>query len=122
MPVSVTDTAEGMASRATPTGAALIPVALFVGAAVSGTIQQPTSVHVTAGAPWTRIDLCMTATLGPILGRVAVEERAAVFQRFTPKTAFPMRTLGFTTISGGLVLAARAGLAAWNRLSSVGVR
>jgi hypothetical protein len=115
-----------MANRANPAfgaGAVLIPVALFVGAVLFGTTQQLTYVHVMAGVLWTGIDLFMALVLGPVLGGLAVEERAAVFQRFTPKMTFLMPTLAFTTIFGGMVLAADLellpGLAAWGGLFSV---
>ena len=126
MSVSVTGTIRGMATRANPVfgaGAVLIPVALFVGAVLFGTLQQLTYVHVMSGVLWTGIDLFMAMVLGPVLGRLAAEERAAVFQRFTPKMTFLMPTLAFTTIFGGMVLAANLGLlpglAAWSGLFSV---
>ena len=56
----------GMANRTNPTfgaGAVLIPAALFVGGALLGTIQRPTSVHVMAGVLRTRIDLFVAAVL-----------------------------------------------------------
>jgi len=126
MSVSVTSTIRGMATRANPAfgaGAVLIPVALFVGAVLFGTTQQLTYVHVMAGVLWTGIDLFMAMVLGPVLGGLAVEERASVFQRFTPKMTFLMPTLAFTTIFAGMVLAAELGLlpglAAWGGLFSV---
>ena len=126
MSVSVTGTIRGMANRANPifgAGAVLIPVTLFVAAVLFGTVQQLTYVHVMAGVLWTGIDLFMAMVLGPVLGGLDVEERAAVFQRFTPKMTFLMPTLAFTTIFGGMVLAAQMGLlpglAAWGGLFSV---
>jgi hypothetical protein len=126
MSVSVTTTIRGMANRANPVfgvGAVLIPLALLVGAVAFGTVQQLTYVHVMAGVLWTGIDLFMALVLGPVLGGLAVEERAAVFQRFTPKMTFLMPTLAFTTIIGGMVLASRMGylpgLAAWGGLFAV---
>ena len=126
MSVSVTGTIRGMANRANPVfgaGAVLVPVALFVAAVLFGTVEQLTYVHVMAGVLWTGIDLFMAMVLGPVLGGLDVKERAAVFQRFTPKMAFLMPTLAFTTIFGGMVLAAQMGLlpglAAWGGLFSV---
>lgn len=126
MSVSVTTTIRGMARRANPVfgvGAVLLPLALLLGATLFGTVQQLTYVHVMAGVLWTGIDLFMTLVLGPVLGGLAVEERAAVFQRFTPKMTFLMPTLAFTTIIGGMVLAAQMGLlpglAAWGGLFAV---
>ncbi|MBB6645591.1 hypothetical protein [Halobellus ruber] len=115
-----------MAKRANPAfgaGAVLIPVALFAAASLFGTIQQLTYVHVMTGVLWTGIDLFMTLVLGPVLGGLAVEERAAVFQRFTPKMTFLMPTLAFTTIFAGMVLAGRMGylpgLSAWGGLFAI---
>ncbi|WP_197052470.1 hypothetical protein [Halobellus rufus] len=115
-----------MANRANPVfgaGAVLVPVALFVAAVFFGTVQQLTYVHVMAGVLWTGIDLFMAMVLGPVLGGLEVEDRAEVFQRFTPKMTFLMPTLAFTTIFGGMVLAAKMGLlpglAAWGGLFSV---
>ncbi|MGQ4555040.1 hypothetical protein [Halobellus sp. GM3] len=115
-----------MADRANPAfgaGAVFVPVALLVAAVLFGTTQQLTYVHVMAGVLWTGIDLFMALVLGPVLGGLAVERRAAVFQRFTPKMTFLMPTLAFTTIIGGMVLAADLGLlpglAAWGGLFSV---
>jgi len=126
MSVSVTGTIRGMANRANPVfgaGAVLVPVALFVAAVLFGTVEQLTYVHVMAGVLWTGIDLFMAMVLGPVLGGLDVEKRAAVFQRFTPKMAFLMPTLAFTTIFGGMVLAAQMGLlpglAAWGGLFSI---
>nr|WP_246403673.1 hypothetical protein [Halobellus ruber] len=126
MSVSVPGTIRGMAKRANPAfgaGAVLIPVALFAAASLFGTIQQLTYVHVMTGVLWTGIDLFMTLVLGPVLGGLAVEERAAVFQRFTPKMTFLMPTLAFTTIFAGMVLAGRMGylpgLSAWGGLFAI---
>jgi hypothetical protein len=126
MSVSIATTIRGMADRANPVfgaGAVLVPLGLFLATVLFGTVQQLTYVHVMAGVLWTGIDLFMALILGPVLGGLAVEERAAVFQRFTPKMTFLMPTLAFTTIFAGMVLAAEMGLlpglAAWGGLFSV---
>ncbi|SDX86181.1 hypothetical protein [Halobellus clavatus] len=115
-----------MANRANPAfgvGAVVVPLGLLVATALFGTAQQLTYVHVMAGILWTGIDLFMAMVLGPVLGGLDVEQRAAVFQRFTPKMTFLMPTLAFTTIIGGMVLASRMGylpgLAAWGGLFAV---
>ncbi|MFB6092343.1 MAG: hypothetical protein ABEK02_04955 [Haloquadratum sp.] len=115
-----------MADRANPAfgaGAVLVPVVLFVAAVLFGTTEQLTYVHVMAGVLWTGIDLFMAIVLGPVLGGLDVEKRAAVFQRFTPKMTFLMPTLAFTTIFGGMILASElgllSGLAAWGGVFSV---
>ncbi len=119
MSVSVTGTIRGMATRANPVfgaGAVLVPVALLVGAALFGTTQQLTHLHVMAGVLWTGIDLFIALVLGPVLGGLAVEQRAAVFQRFTPKMTFLMPTLAFTAIFGGMVWRRNSGCSRdWRR-------
>ena len=60
-----------------------------------------------AGVLWTGIDLFMAMVLGPVLGGLSVEERASVFERFTPKMTFLMPTLATVTIFGGITLAPR---------------
>lgn len=101
-----------MAGRANPafaTGAVAVPVAVLAGAVLFGTVQQHTYAHVMAGVLWTGIDLFMAAVLGPVLGGLAVDERASVFQRFTPKMTFLMPALALVTIFGGITLALRLG-------------
>ncbi|WP_256545276.1 hypothetical protein [Halobellus inordinatus] len=126
MSVSVSNTIQGMANRANPVfgaGAVVVPLAVFVAAVLFGTTQQLTYVHVMAGVLWTGIDLFMAMILGPVLGGLDIDTRAAVFQRFTPKMTFLMPTLAFTTIVGGMVLAGEMGLlpglAAWGGIFSI---
>ncbi|MFA1611413.1 hypothetical protein [Halobellus rubicundus] len=126
MSVSITGTIRGMANRANPAfgvGAVVLPLGLLLAAIAFGTVQQLTYVHVMAGVLWTGTDLFMALVLGPVLGGLDVDERAEVFQRFTPKMAFLMPTLAFTTIIGGMVLASEMGylpgLAAWGGVFSV---
>lgn len=102
-----------MAVRANPAFAALvvaIPVLALAYAITVGRIVTHTYVHVMAGLLWTGIDLFMALVLGPVLGGLSVEERASVFERFTPKMAFLMPTLALVTIAGGLTLALRMGV------------
>ncbi|WP_424019958.1 hypothetical protein ACOZ4N_14100 [Halorientalis pallida] len=101
-----------MGTRANPAfavGAVAVPVALLIYAVTLGSIQHHTYVHVMAGVLWTGIDLFMAVVLGPVLGGLAVEERANVFQRFTPKMTFLMPSLALVTIAGGITLALRGG-------------
>ena len=110
MSATVRGTIKGMGERANPafaTGAVVVPVVLLAVAATVGTVQQHTYIHVMAGVLWTGVDLFMAAVLGPVLGGLAVEERANVFQRFTPKMTFLMPTLALVTIVGGVTLALR---------------
>ncbi|GAA0663163.1 hypothetical protein GCM10009020_04710 [Natronoarchaeum mannanilyticum] len=107
---SIRATIRGMAERANPAfaaGAVAIPVAAFAYVLQFGTLIQHTFVHVMAGILWTGIDLFMALVLGPVLGGLAVEERASVFERFTPKMTFLMPTLALVTIGGGVTLAVR---------------
>jgi hypothetical protein len=102
-----------MGTRANPAfavGAVAVPIAVLVYATTLGTVQHHTYVHVMAGVLWTGIDLFMAAVLGPVLGGLAVQERANVFQRFTPKMTFLMPTLALVTIAGGITLALRLGI------------
>jgi len=113
MAVSVRSTVRGMGTRANPafaTGAVVVPLALLAYALTFGTVEQHTYVHVMAGVLWTGIDLFMAMVLGPVIGGLAVEERANVFQRFTPKMTFLMPTLALVTIAGGITLALRMGI------------
>lgn len=115
-----------MATRANPAfgvGAVFVPLGLLLVATVFGTTQQLTYVHVMSGILWTGIDLFMAMVVGPVLGGLDVDQRAAVFQRFTPKMTFLMPTLASTTIIGGMVLSSRMGylpgLAAWGGLFAI---
>ncbi|WP_350356166.1 hypothetical protein [Halorarius halobius] len=101
-----------MAARANPafaSAAVVVPVGVLALAVVFGTVQQHTYAHVMAGVLWTGIDLFMALVLGPVLGGLAVDERASVFQRFTPKMTFLMPALALVTIVGGITLALRLG-------------
>jgi len=110
MAATVRGTVRGMANRANPAfaaGAVAIPVLALVYVLQWGNRPQHIYVHVMAGVLWTGIDLFMAMVLGPVLGGLAVEERANVFQRFTPKMTFLMPTLALVTIAGGITLALR---------------
>jgi hypothetical protein len=113
MAETVRGTVRGMGRRANPAfavGAVGIPLAALAYALGFATVQQHTYVHVMAGVLWTGIDLFMAMVLGPVLGGLAVEERANVFQRFTPKMTFLMPSLALVTIFGGVTLAQRLGV------------
>jgi hypothetical protein len=62
-----------------------------------------------AGVLWTGIDIFLALVLGPVIGGLDVEKRAAVFQRLTPKSAFLLPMLANVTIFGGITLAVRMG-------------
>ena len=99
-----------MAERANPAfavAAVALPIAALLYAVILGSVEVHTYVHVMAGVLWTGIDLFTAIVLGPVLGGLAVEERASVFQRFTPKMTFLMPALAVTTIAGGITLVTR---------------
>jgi len=107
---TVLGTVSGMAQRANPLFAlvvVVVPVLALGYAITEGSIEVHTYVHVMAGVLWTGIDLFMALVLGPVLGGLAVEDRASVFERFTPKMAFLMPTLAAVTIAGGITLVLR---------------
>lgn len=111
MATSIRGTIRGMAERANPAfagGAVGIPLAALVYAVTLAPLAPHTYVHVMAGVLWTGTDLFMAMVLGPVLGGLSVEERASVFQRFTPKMTFLMPTLAFVTIGAGITLAMRS--------------
>lgn len=110
MAATINGTIRGMGNRANPAfavGAVVVPIAALLYAIEYGTIQHHTYIHVMAGVLWTGIDLFMALVLGPVLGSLAVSERANVFARFTPKMTFLMPTLALVTIFGGITLAMR---------------
>jgi hypothetical protein len=105
-------TIRGMSVRANPAfalGAVEVPVGVLAYAVMFAPVQIHTYAHVMAGVLWTGIDLFMALVLGPVLGGLAVEERASVFERFTPKMTFLMPSLALVTIVGGITLAGRLG-------------
>jgi len=101
-----------MANRANPAFAAgvlAVPLLALVYGVTAGSYQHLTYVHVMAGVMWTGVDLFMGLVLGPVIGGLAVKQRAQVFKRLTPKTTFLMPSLAFVTIFGGVTLAQRLG-------------
>nr|WP_246985075.1 hypothetical protein [Halorientalis marina] len=113
MTATIRGTIRGMARRANPafaTGAVAIPLAALLYAVTVASVGRHIYVHVMAGVLWTGIDLFMALVLGPVIGGLAVETRASVFQRFTPKMTFLMPSLATVTIAGGITLALRLGV------------
>ncbi|WP_115862978.1 hypothetical protein [Halorussus litoreus] len=101
-----------MANRANPAFAAgvlAVPLFALVYGVTVGSLHHLNYVHVMAGVMWTGVDLFMGLVLGPVIGGLAVKQRAQVFQRLTPKTTFLMPSLAFVTIFGGVTLAQRLG-------------
>ena len=98
----------GLARQANPAfagGAVAIPL-LALGWALAGNdLATLTYVHVMAGVLWTGIDLFMGMIVGPVLGGLEPDRRAAFFRTFTPKMTFLMPTLAVVTITGGITLA-----------------
>lgn len=101
-----------MGSRANPAfavGAVAVPVAALTAALVSGNLRWLLYVHVLAGVIWTGIDVFMGGVLGPVLGGLDPEKRAAFFATFTPKMTFLLPTLATVTTVGGIVTAMEMG-------------
>jgi hypothetical protein len=99
-----------MGQRANPAfavSAVAVPAVALTYALTAAPVVHHIYVHVMAGVLWTGIDLFVAIVLGPVLGSLSVEERASVFQRFTPKMAFLMPSLALVTIVGGVTLAER---------------
>ena len=110
---SVRGMVRGMAQRGNPAFAvAVVAIPLLaLGYALTGaSVQIHTYVHVMAGLVWTGTDIFIGAVLGPVVGGLDEEQSAAVFERLTPKTAFLLPALAFTTIAGGITLAQRIGV------------
>jgi hypothetical protein len=110
MSATIRGTVRGMAGRANPAfavAAVLVPLGALAAAATVGSQEVHTYVHVMAGVLWTGIDLFMAIVLGPVLGGLGIDERASVFQRFTPKMTFLMPSLALVTIAGGITLVPR---------------
>jgi hypothetical protein len=100
----------GMARRGNPTfTVAVITVPLFAlaYAVTAASDQFHTYIHVMIGLLWTGTDIFIGAVLGPVIGGLDEEQSATVFERLTPKTAFLLPALAFTTIVGGITLAER---------------
>ncbi|WP_135829535.1 hypothetical protein [Halorussus halobius] len=101
-----------MANRANPAfvaGVVAVPLVALAYGLTAGSVQQLTYVHVMAGVLWSGIDLFMGLVLGPVVGGLAVTQRAAVFRRLTPKTTFLLPSLALVTVFGGVTLARRLG-------------
>ncbi|WP_170977461.1 hypothetical protein [Halorussus salinisoli] len=97
-----------MANRANPAfaaGVVAVPLVALVYAVTVGPLQHLNYVHVMAGVLWTGIDLFLGLVLGPVVGGLDTEKKAAVFRRLTPKTTFLMPSLATVTIFGGVTLA-----------------
>jgi len=104
----VLDTIAGMAKRANPVYATVVPV-VILGALVYSvsfaTLSQHVYVHVMAGVLWTGIDVFFGLVLGPVIGRLDEAERVAVFSYLTPKLSFLLTPLSITTVFAGITLA-----------------
>ncbi|WP_073308440.1 hypothetical protein [Halobaculum gomorrense] len=99
-----------MARRGNPAFAVAVvavPLLALGYAVTAASVQIHTYVHVMAGLLWTGTDIFIGAVLGPVIGGLDEEQSAAVFERLTPKTAFLLPALAFTTIAGGITLAQR---------------
>lgn len=112
MAISTRGFVGGMANRANPAfvaGVVAVPLVALAYGLTAGSVQHLTYVHVMAGVLWSGIDLFMGLVLGPVVGGLAVKQRAEVFRRLTPKTTFLLPSLALVTIFGGVTLAQRLG-------------
>lgn len=102
-----------MVGRANPWFAAavvMVPVVALVLSLFFGGVESLKYVHVLTGVLWTGIDVYMGFVVGPVIGGLEPEERAAVFQRLTPKMTFLMPSLAAVTITGGVYLSMDIGV------------
>lgn len=86
-----------------------VPVGALIFAMSYGSIAILNYVHIMTGAMWTGIDLFMGVVLGPVLGGMAPQERAAVFRRLIPKMTFLMPFLAMATLTASFALTSRLG-------------
>ncbi|NIB99996.1 hypothetical protein [Halobacterium sp. R2-5] len=108
--MSVRGTIRGLAVRANPpfaAGVAGVSLLALAYATTVANVVHHTYVHVMAGVLWTGIDVFMAIVLGPVVGSLGVEQRAAFFRKLTPKTSFLLPSLATVTIAGGITLALR---------------
>ncbi len=96
--------------------AVFIPTGALIYAMNFGTVTILNYVHIMTGALWTGIDLFMGFVLGPVLGTLDPQARAAVFRRLIPKMTFLMPVLATVTITAGMQLAERIGLLSFSDL------
>ena len=93
-----------------------LPIGALIYAMNFGSITSLNYVHVMTGALWTGIDLFMGFVLGPVLGGMEPEDRAAVFKRLVPKMTFLMPVLASVTITSGIELTQWLGYASPSNL------
>jgi hypothetical protein len=83
--------------------------ALMGAALASPSIWFLNSVHITAGALWTGIDLFMGFVIGPVLRGVSLDTRRMILSGLVPRTLVLMPTLSIITSTAGWFLAGRLG-------------
>ena len=94
-----------------------LPVGALIYSMNSDSVIILNYVHVMTGVLWTGIDLFMGFVLGPVLGGMEPKDRAVVFKRLIPKMTFLMPVLAAVTITSGIELAERLGIASLSNLS-----
>ncbi|MCY0902427.1 MAG: hypothetical protein OWU32_09625 [Firmicutes bacterium] len=82
----------------------LLPIAMFVAIAIHS-LYLLDFAHVFAGCLWTGTDIFMGFFIGPVMRRLAPDQRKAFIQWMVPKTMLYLPVLAFTTGTGGWVLA-----------------
>ncbi len=94
-----------------------LPSGALIYAMNFGSLAILNYVHIMTGALWTGIDLFMGFVLGPVLGGMEPKDRTVVFKRLIPKMTFLMPVLAAVTITSGIELAERLGIASLSNLS-----
>jgi hypothetical protein len=89
--------------------AAALALAMMTAAIVSDNVWFLNFVHVLSGGLWTGIDLFMGFIVGPIIARLAFEQRRAIISALVPRTLVLMPTLSIVTTTSGWFLAERLG-------------
>ncbi len=87
-----------------------LPVGAYLYAFKFGGVAAQNYIHIMTGGLWTGIDLFMGFVIGPVLGGMNPEERAAVFRRLIPRMTFLMPVLAGVTATAGIELAQRLGI------------
>lgn len=87
----------------------ILPAVMFAAIATHNLYWLNLS-HVLSGALWTGTDIFMGFFLGPILRKLAPDQRKAVINWLTPKTMLYLPVLAFTTGTAGWTLSMWLGM------------
>lgn len=89
----------------------VLPLVMFY-ALVAHSLYWLNWAHVISGVLWTGTDIFMGFFIGPVLRRLAPDQRKAVIQWLVPKTMLYLPVLAFTTGTAGWYLAGWLGMLA----------